>query len=108
MLVRTLLATTLALTAGSGQALAAPCGSIGFAPGTDEVAGDIRARGASCATARSVARRSRGHGPSGTPGTVFRYRTRHFRCRGVERDTALPSVRYRCVRGDAVVRFVKT
>lgn len=96
-----------------GAATAAPasarsCGSIAFTPNSDEGAGDIRARGVRCRVARRVARASRSHGPSGEAGTIFRYRARRFRCRGRELDTPLPSVRYRCVRGRSVVRFVKT
>jgi hypothetical protein len=102
-----LLLLPLAL-AGEAGAQTRDCGSIAFSVGTEEGVSEIRARNVSCRTARSVARRARGRGPSGEPGTVFRYRHRHFRCTGREADTPLPSVRYRCVRGRAVVRFVKT
>ncbi len=93
---------------GTAAAATRSCGSIGFTPNSDEGVSNIRATGVSCRTARRVARESREHGPSGVAGRIFTYRAYRFRCRGVEQDTALPSVRYRCVRGDAVVRFVKT
>ena len=106
-----LLLATLALVAATTSTAAAAtrsCGSFGFTPNSDEGVSDIRATAVRCRTARRVARASREHGPSGRPGTIFRYRAYRFRCRGRELDTALPSVRYRCVRGAAVVRFVKT
>ena len=98
----------LAAAAGTASAATRSCGSIGFTPNSDEGVSDIRATGVRCRTARRVARAAREHGPSGRPGTIFRYRAYRFRCRGRELDTALPSVRFRCVRGAAVVRFVKT
>ena len=105
-----LVALLVALSSAAVPASAATrsCGSIGLSPNSDEVVGDIRATGVGCRTARRVARASRDHGPSGRPGTIFRFRAYRFRCRGRELDTALPAVRYRCVRGAAVVRFVKT
>ena len=84
------------------------CGNIGFTPASDDGVSGIRAEGVSCRTARSVARASEPCGPTGTPGTVKRYRHRRFRCVGRERATALPSMRWRCTRGAAVVRFVRT
>ncbi|MDQ3741064.1 MAG: hypothetical protein M3389_08995 [Actinomycetota bacterium] len=84
------------------------CGSIGFQPNTDFGAFGIRARDVGCRTARRVARASREHGPTGEPGTVRRYRARRFRCVGRERATNLPSIRFRCTRGEALVTFTRT
>ena len=103
-----LLATVAVWPAGASAATVRSCGNIAFEPNTDNGVSGIRARGVSCETARSVARRSRDRGPSGTPGTIFRYRYRRFRCVGRELDTALPAVRWRCTRSTAVVTFTKT
>ena len=108
LITAVLVALGLTLFAAPAPAAARSCGSIAFTPNSDEGVSDIRAHGVSCRVARRVARGSDNHGPSGEPGKVFRYRSGRFRCRGVEQDTALPSVRYRCVRGSALVRFVKT
>jgi len=81
---------------------------VGFTPQSDDGAFGIRAQGVTCRTARRVARASEPYGPSGEPGDVFRYRVRHFRCVGRQRDTPLPSVRFRCTRASAVVTFTRT
>ena len=96
-----------ALPAPAGAATRS-CGNVGFTPQSDDGAFGIRATGVRCRTARAVARASEDYGPSGEPGDVFRYRARRFRCVGRQRDTELPSVRFRCRRGDAVVTFSRT
>ena len=42
--------------AGTGAAASANCGRIGFEPGTDNVAANIRAQGTSCRRARRIVR----------------------------------------------------
>ena len=84
------------------------CGNVGFEPNSDAGAFGIRARGVRCRTARAVARASRTYGPSGDPDRIWRYRARRFRCVGRELDTALPQVRWRCRRGDALITFSKS
>ena len=91
-----ILAAAFALPAAPAGA-ATDCGFVAYIPNTDSGAFDIRAKGVSCATARSVARAAKRAGR--------RYEHRHFRCRGRAVDTALPSTRFRCTRGDAVVTF---
>jgi hypothetical protein len=95
------------LAAAPAPALTRSCGNVGFERNSDNVAWGIRATGVSCRTARAVARRSRNRGPSGRPGTRFSYRALGFRCVGIEADTGLPSVPYRCRRGAARIRFDK-
>jgi hypothetical protein len=106
------LAATAVLAAGLGlsalipaTAPAAPvkrCGSIAFTPQSDDGVFGIRAIGVGCRTARRVARASRPYGVGDEP---YRYSARGFACRGTLRDTALPTVRWRCTREDSVVRF---
>ena len=76
---------------------ATDCGFVAFIPNSDSGAFNIRATGVTCRTARSVARASKG--------SPKRYRHRHFRCRGRDINTSLPSTRFRCTRGDALVTF---
>ena len=104
LLVGLLAAAWPAPAAGATRA----CGNVGFEPNSDAGAFGIRATGVRCRTARAVARASRTYGPSGDPGRIWRYRARRFRCVGRELDTALPQVRWRCRRGDALVTFSKS
>ena len=92
----------------SADAASLSCGSIGWTPNSDDGAFDIRARDVGCRKARRVARAAKPYGPSGEPGTTFRYRARGFRCVGTERDTALPSIRFSCRRDSARVTFSRT
>ena len=105
-------AATAALAAALGLSALIPatapaaavkrCGSIAFTPQSDDGVFGIRARGVGCRTARRVARASRPYGVSDEP---YRYSARGFACRGTLRDTALPTVRWRCTREESVVRF---
>ncbi|HEV2813229.1 MAG TPA: hypothetical protein VGW10_08265 [Solirubrobacteraceae bacterium] len=98
----------LALPAPAGAATTRSCGFVGFEPNSDNGAFQIRARGVSCRTARSVARASAPYGPQGDDGRVVRYRARRFACVGRERDSGLASVRFRCTRAAAVITFVRS
>jgi hypothetical protein len=78
------------------------CGSIGFEPQSDNVAGRIRARHVGCRAARAVARGSRPYGPS----HASSYRARRFHCTARPgRTTGLETALYTCRRGHAIVAF---
>lgn len=81
------------------------CGSIAFTPRTEDGAGDIVGFRTGCRTARRVARASRAHGVDEQP---RRYRAHGYSCRGRLRDRGLPTVAWYCVRGRAVVSFVRS
>jgi hypothetical protein len=108
MTARSVLLAGLAALAAMGaaapaaQSAARDCGSLSFTPASEDGAFDIRARGTSCRTARRVARAAE---PTSVTDGPFRFRARGFSCRGTVRDTALPQVRWRCMRGAAVVTF---
>jgi hypothetical protein len=108
--VRLVLLLAVFLLAGSSfvspaQAAARSCGTVAFAPNSEDGAFDIRATGVGCATARRVARAARNTDVA--PGTQ-RYRRAGFVCTGRYDGSGLPSVRFRCTRGVAVVRFVRS
>ena len=84
------------------------CADVTVGPGGEQIAAEIRVRGASCAVAHRVARRSRGAGPTGRAGRILRYAAHGFRCHGRELDTPLPAVRWRCRRWRARVTFERT
>ena len=74
-----------------------PCGDVGYEPQTDAGAFQILARGTSCDTARTIARRpENGSLP---------FAERGFRCRGEHVEAALPYTRVTCTRGTAEVTF---
>ena len=76
------------------------CGFVSFIPNTDSGAFSIKAHGASCRVARSVARESKREG--------LNYRHRRFRCAGRRVTNGLEAIRYRCRRGPSLVTFEKT
>lgn len=80
------------------------CGSVGFEPNTDNVAGAIRAKRVSCRVARKVARGSRSTGPT----HPVPYRAAGFSCRGVPVEAPLPFALYVCHRDRATVVFSRT
>ena len=100
-----LLIAVLAAPAPSHEAITRSCGQIGFTPNSDDGVFSIRAHGVGCATARRVARASR---RLGIIRGTRRYRSEGFSCRGTLDDSSLPSVRWRCTRGAAVVTFVRS
>ncbi len=75
------------------------CGEIAFTPHSDDIAGDIRAEGVSCRTARRFIRAVGGNAPR---------RARGYRCTRKDLDTALPSWRYRCTDGGKLIRWIKS
>lgn len=77
---------------GHRTALAKACSSVPFAPNSDDVAANVRARGVSCTYARTFIRRSNGHPPR---------RLRGFTCaqRRLETDAGMPYTSFRCVKG---------
>lgn len=80
------------------------CGSIVFVPNTESGVTRIRARKATCQTARRVARASE---PTSVVDGPFTYRAQRFTCRGRPRDEGLPTVSWTCTRtGGARVEFV--
>lgn len=80
------------------------CGSVGFEPNTDNVAGSIRAKRASCQIARKVARGSRSAGPTHpTP-----YSVAGFSCKGTSLDGPMSVALYVCHRDRATVVFART
>jgi hypothetical protein len=80
------------------------CGSVGFEPNTDNVAGQIRVRRASCRVARRVARGSRATGPT----HLDPYRAAGFSCRGRTVAGPLPLGLYTCRKGGATVVFARS
>ena len=78
------------------------CGRVGFTPNSDDGAFSIRAQGATCTTAKRVARATRTRGVGRKP---YRFTTRGFRCRGLEDNDALPLVKWSCIKGKAIVTF---
>lgn len=74
------------------------CASVGFTPNSDDLATNIRAQGVTCRFARKYVRDSEGQ-----PGERFR----GFTCAKVAVDApeGLPYRRYRCQRGDDVIRW---
>jgi hypothetical protein len=80
------------------------CGSIGFEPNSDNVAGSIQAKRASCHLARRVARGSRFAGAT----HPAPYRTAGFSCKGSPTESALPSALYVCRKGQATIVFSRT
>lgn len=89
-------------------ATARTCEAVAFEENSDNGTGPITATGVGCKTARAVARKSNGKGPTGTPGTRRSYKSRGFSCSGVELDTALPSMKWVCKSGSARIRFEKS
>lgn len=100
----------LAVLASAGTAAAATrtCERIVFEPNSDNGTGPITAVNVGCKTARSVARKSDGRGPTGTPGTRRSYTSRGFSCRGVETDDPLPTMSWKCKKGNARITFTKS
>ena len=88
-----------ALAPANAQAAARHCGEIAFTPHSDDIAGDIRAEGVSCRTARRFIRAVDGNAPK---------RFRGYRCTRKDLDTALPSRRYRCTDGGKLIRWIKS
>jgi len=95
----------VAVPAPAGAAVTRQCGQISFTPDSDDGIFDVRARGVGCRTARRVARAAR---PLKIVGGSRRYSSRGFTCRGTFDDEGLPTVRWRCTRGSAVVRFERS
>ncbi len=91
--------------APAGAAVTRSCGQISFTPNSDDGIFSIRARGVGCITARRVARAAR---PLKIVGGGRRYRSRGFACRGRFDDEGLPTVRWRCTRGSAVITFSRS
>ena len=94
-----LLVAAVALAPATAGAAARDCGEIAFTPHSDDIAGDIRAEGVSCKTARRFIRAVDGDAPK---------RFRGYRCTRKDLDTALPSWRYRCTDGGKLIRWIKT
>lgn len=89
----------------AGAALTRSCGQISFTPNSDDGIFRIRARGVGCVTARRVARAARS---LKIVDGARRYRSRGFACRGAFDDEGLPTVRWRCTRGAAVITFQRS
>ena len=104
-LVACLLLAVFAVPAQAHEAVTRACGQIGFTPNSDDGVFRIRAHGVGCTTARRVARAAR---PLGIIRGTRRYRSHGFSCRGTLDDSSLPSVRWRCTRGAAVITFVRS
>ena len=102
-LVLTFAALLFAVPAADGATRS--CGTVVFTPNSDDGAFGVRATFVSCRTARQVAARSQRTSPVDGP---TRYRALGFRCRGRARDTALPTMRWRCTRSGAVVTFTRS
>ena len=81
------------------------CGKVSFEANSDNGAFDIRAQGTTCTTAKRVARASKRHGVGHTP---YRFTTRGYSCRGIDAADVLPSVNWSCVKGQAIVLFVRS
>ncbi|MCD6726000.1 MAG: hypothetical protein LT070_02050 [Solirubrobacteraceae bacterium] len=82
------------------------CGIVAFTAQSDDGAFDIKARGADCPTARTVARASRMRRLGEEP---YRFTAAGFTCVGTPHTAGeLAGVRYRCTSGDAVVTFDRT
>jgi hypothetical protein len=95
-----LVAALLASSPAVAPSPAAPskkraCGLIVLTPQSDDGIFDIRADGASCRTARRVARGSVEKGGGQPP---YRYRKLGFSCRGKERDDGLHRIEWRCAK----------
>jgi hypothetical protein len=80
------------------------CGSVGFEPNSDNLAGGIRAKRASCRLARRVARGSHDAGATHPDP----YRAAGFSCAGRPVDSALPLALYVCRRAGAIVVFARS
>jgi hypothetical protein len=90
---------------GGPEARVRECGNAFGTPNTDEGIFGIQALRTRCRLARKVAR------PAidiDLDSDRHRYRGRRFRCRGRFDDTALPQVRWFCVRGTRAVAFVQS
>ena len=94
-----------ALPGTAGAAVTRQCGQISFTPNSDDGIFHIRAKGVGCRTARRVARAAR---PLKIVGGSRRYGSRGFTCRGTFDDEGLPTVRWRCTRAKAVIRFERS
>ena len=94
-------------TATETTAATTACDDVSFTPRSDDGAFGIEARATDCATARDVARAAR---DVRVQARTARYSAEGFACVGrpTGDERALPGVRYRCTRGDAVVSFVRT
>lgn len=103
------IAAALAFLLGATSASAATrtCEPVVFEQNSDNGTTRITAVNVSCKTARAVARKSNGRGPTGTAGTRRSYKSRGFLCRGIEIDEGLPMMRWTCKRGNARIRFNK-
>lgn len=80
------------------------CGTIAFAPASEDGVFSIRARGTSCRTARKVARKVR---PLSITRGPYRYRAFGYRCRGRLREDGLHRVRWRCTKRAARITFTR-
>ena len=93
------LVAAVALNPAFASGAVRDCGEIAFTPHSDDIAGDIRAEGVTCKTARAFIRAVDGNAPK---------RFRGYRCTRKDPGTALPSRRYRCTNDGKVIRWVKT
>jgi hypothetical protein len=81
------------------------CGDVAFEPNSDYGASNIGAKRVRCRKARRVARASREMNVVSGP---FEYRVGGFRCVGTPVDEGLPTVKWRCKRNRARVRFTRS
>lgn len=93
----------------SSRAETRTCQAVVFEVDSENATSPIKATGVDCRTARAVAGKSdaSGLGPTGNVGERHTYTSRGFKCRGVELDSVLPSVAWRCSRKKALITFTK-
>ena len=105
LLVLLLVVLTSLAGATTAGAAAKRCGTVDVDVSGDPYtkARDIRARGASCRKARTVARAAGALAHDGS--FALRFKARRFTCKGVEEYGAVYAVHYTCRRDAARIRF---